>query len=352
MTPFLLTLLCDPNTKAPLELTDAVLDSDGNIQSGALVSPSGRRYPIVNGIPRFIDSVSTGAVHSFGEEWNYFNFTDFKLNWLTHTVANTFGGPAAFKDKLIVDAGGGSGAQSKWFAEYGARHVVLLDLSHSVDDVVKRNLKGLSSVDVVQCSIDSPPLKDQSIEGIVYCHNVIQHTPSVEKTASALYALVAPGGEFVFNCYGRNDEGPIRWIRFHLVYKPLRAILSRMPFRVLLAYARFVALLRLTPGVGELLERAGIVVVGDVPIISGEGFWARLRRRFKTAVLNTFDYYGSHQYQHHKTNFEILKLAIELQPDTAKIKNLDKYFRRPPAIGCALRIFRSAHASIENQVDV
>jgi len=35
---------------------------------------------------------------------------------------------------------------------------------------------------------------------------VIQHTPSVEKTAHALYALTAPGGEFVFNCYGLDDE--------------------------------------------------------------------------------------------------------------------------------------------------
>lgn len=340
MTPFLLTFLCEPSTKAPLELADAVLDSEGNIQAGALVAPSGRRYPIVNGIPRFVDSVPTGTVHSFGDEWNYFNFTDFKLNWLSHTVANTFGSPAAFKDKLIVDAGGGSGAQSKWFAEYGARHVILLDLSHAVDDVVKRNLKGLPNVDVVQCSIDAPPLKDQSIDGIVYCHNVIQHTPSVEKTAAALYALVAPGGEFAFNCYGKNDEGLVRWIRFHLLYRPLRAILSRMPFQVLLTYARLFALLRFIPGLGVLLEKAGFVVVGDVPVVSGEGTLARLTRRFKIASLNTFDYYGSHQYQHHKSNFEILRLAISLQPDTTKIKNLDKYFWRPPAIGCALRICR------------
>jgi hypothetical protein len=45
-------------------------------------------------------------------------------------------------------------------------------------------------------------MRRRCIDGFVYCHNVIQHTPSVEKTAHALYALTAPGCEFVFNCYG------------------------------------------------------------------------------------------------------------------------------------------------------
>jgi SAM-dependent methyltransferase len=86
----------------------------------------------------------------------------------------------------------------------------MMDLSHSVDDVVQRNLAGFKNVDVIQCSIDAPPLRDQSIDGIVYCHNVIHHTPSVEMTAHALYALTAPGGEFIFNCYPLNDQGLVR----------------------------------------------------------------------------------------------------------------------------------------------
>ena len=47
---------------------------------------------------------------------------------------------------------GGSGAQTKWFAEYGARHVIMMDLSHSVDGVVQRNLAGFKNIDVIQCS--------------------------------------------------------------------------------------------------------------------------------------------------------------------------------------------------------
>lgn len=340
MTPYLLAFLCEPITKAPLQLIDAVISADGNIQSGELCTPAGRRYPIINGIPRFVDFVPVKTVESFGDEWNYFNFTDFKMNWLAHTVANTFGATDEFKDKLIVDAGGGSGAQSKWFVEYGASHVILLDLSHSVDEVVRKNLAGLHNVDVIQCSIDAPPLRDQCIKGIVYCHNVIQHTPSVEETANALYRLTAPGGEFVFNCYKLNDQGFVRWLRFHIVYKSIRAVLSRMPFGVIMLYSRTMAVLRLVPGLGVTLEKSGVCVQGDVPRLVGESVFGRLTRRFKSTSLNTFDWFGSHQYQHHKSDGEIRSLVSALQPDPAKVRNIDKYFLRPGPIGCALRVFR------------
>lgn len=216
----------------------------------------------------------------------------------------------------------------------------MMDLSHSVDDVVQRNLAGLKNVDVIQCSIDAPPLRDHCIDGIVYCHNVIQHTPSVEKTAHALYALTAPGGEFVFNCYPLNDHGLARWMRFHLIYKPLRAVLSRMPFAVIMFYSRLMALLRLVWGLGVLLEKSNFCVTGDVPRLANESAWAYTKRRFLNTALNTFDCYGSHSFQHHKTDDEIRALVKAMQPDSSKVVNIDKYFQRPTPIGCALRIFR------------
>ena len=62
MTPNLLNYLCEPVTKHPLQLVDAVTTADGTILSGALLSPTGKRYPIINGIPRFVDFVPTASV--------------------------------------------------------------------------------------------------------------------------------------------------------------------------------------------------------------------------------------------------------------------------------------------------
>ena len=339
MTPLLLTYLCDPITKKDLRLTEAIW-KDGRIEAGYLESPDGVKYPISRGIPRFANRSRQESVESFGDEWNHFNFTDFQLNWLTHTVANTFGSKDVFRDKIVVDAGGGSGAQSLWILESGAKHVVMLELSHSVDDVVVRNIdsKRFPNFDVIQCSIDAPPIKDNSIAGMVYCHNVIQHTPSVENTARALFRIVAPGGEFVFNCYGRNDQGFFRWVRFHCIYTPLRYLLSKLSFGSLLNYARIAAVLRLVPIVGYVMEKTHLCVQGDVPILPAETLSQRLKRRYKTTMLNTFDSYGSHSYQHHKSDDEIRNLIASLQSDPQKILNTEKYFSRPAPIGCALRI--------------
>ncbi|MBL4710087.1 MAG: class I SAM-dependent methyltransferase [Flavobacteriales bacterium] len=224
--------------------------------------------------------------------------------------------------------------------ESGAKHVIMLDLSHSVDDVVRYNLEssGYSNYDVIQCSIDMPPILYNSIPGIVMCHNVIQHTPSVEKTAHALYKIVGTGGEFVFNCYPKNDQGILRKIRFHIIYKGIRSILSKMPFLVILIYARLMGVIRLIPFVGTVCEKLNFCVQGDVP--NTKDFLDKIKRRYKATVLNTFDCYGSHEFQHHKTEKEIKQLVSELQKNPKKVLNMDKYFSRPTPIGCALRIFK------------
>ena len=332
----LLEFLCDPLDKSELTLTDAAWDADGRVISGLLVSQAGRRYPIRDGIPRFIaaDDSLGNSVASFGDEWNHFNFDDFKVNWLTHTVANTFGRVAAFEKKVVVDCGAGSGMQSRWIADAGARHVIALELSHSVDDVMQRNLRGVANVDIVQCSIDQPPIKSNSIDGIVICHNVIQHTSSVERTAHALWELVGPGGEFAFNCYPKNDRGLIRKLRLAW-YSLLRAVLSRLSFGSLLVYARILSVLRLIPILGWFLEKSGFMVRGDVP--PGPAW---VERAYKSGVLNTYDCYGSHSFQHLKTDEEIRALVAELQPDSRRVLNADRYFQRPQPIGIALRLLR------------
>ena len=340
MTKFLLQLICDPVTKEKLFVKDEHYDENGDIVSGVLTSPSGYAYPIINGIPRFVahNNISH-SVTSFGDQWNFFNFIDFHDHWLNHTVKNTFGSIEVFKDQIVVDCGGGSGSQSMWMLASGARHVIMLELSHSVDGAVKSNFNThqFKNFDVIQCSIDAPPLLPASIKGIIICHNVIQHTPSVEKTAKELFNIVSPGGEFVFNCYRKYNEGLFRKIRFYGILLPLRSVLKRMPFFINLSYARLMGLLRLVPVLGTVLEKLYFLSSGDVPAKKG---WAYIKQRYKATVLNTFDCFGSHEFQHYKSDTEIQSLLRDLQPDEHKIKNANQYFSVPPPLGCALRVFK------------
>jgi hypothetical protein len=201
---------------------------------------------------------------------------------------------------------------------------------------MRDNLIGIRNVDVVQCSIDAPPIRPGSISGIVICNAAIQHTPSVKKTAEALWRIVGRGGEFAFSCYLKYTRDPVWLARWLLVYKPLRAILSRCSFDVILAYAKLMARLRLVPVIGPLLEKAQFLVRGDVP--PGDDYEKRL---YTQTVLNTFDWYGSHKYQHQLSAKQLASICNGLNPHPDKILNLEAYFKRPLPPGLPLRLQRS-----------
>jgi uncharacterized protein YbaR (Trm112 family) len=336
MNPRLLDYLCDPVDGSSLTLAPGCAAADGQILSGELRSAGGRTYPIVHGIPRMIAATDIQpSAEAFGEEWNHFNYDAFKANWLKHIANGAFGSLEFFKDKVVVDAAAGSGMHSKWISEAGAEYVIALELSGSVDGVLQQNLQSVPNIDIVQCSIDAPPIKRESIHGLVYCNAAIQHTPSVRKTANALWALVGDGGEFSFSCYLKYPNDPVWMIRWLLVYRPLRAILSRCSFKTRLAYAQAMARLRLIPVLGVLLERALFLVRGDVP--PGERYEQRV---YSTTVLNTFDFYGSNSYQHQLSAQELADICNSLRPVPRQILNLEAYYHRPLPPGLPLRLQR------------
>lgn len=266
MKPWLLDYLCDPVDGLPLKLVEAKRTKGGDITSGKLVGRKGRVYPIVRGVPRFVDRQVQETVDGFGDQWNFFNFDDFFAQWSDISMANTFGGLGYFKGKTVVDCGAGHGMQSKWMAEAGAVRVVALELSHTVDGIFKQNLKGMEDrVQVVQCSIDAPPIRAGSIgkNGLVICHNVIQHTPSVEGTARALWKLVGKGGEFAFNCYVRIDEPWWQRARFKF-HLGVRWVLQRSPFFVRWFYSHLMGALALIPSMDWVLEKALLAGVASV----------------------------------------------------------------------------------------
>ncbi len=190
------------------------------------------------------------------------------------------------------------------------------------------------------CFIDVSPVGDQCIDGIVYCHYMVEHTPSIGKTVHPLYALMASCGEFVFNCYPFNAEGLVRWMRFHSIYQPLCAVLSRMPLGIIIACAVMMAALSLVTVLGCLFEKLVFCGQCSVPRIVEEKAWQYLKRRLKNTSANSFDGYGSHSFQHNMSDEDIRALVVAMRPDATKLRNILSYFLRPAPMGCALRVWR------------
>ncbi len=215
------------------------LDIDGRekIESGNLLCTSCKRsYPVINGIPRLIlgDFVEP-TVKRFGEQWHLYSFIDplYKqqfLDWI-HPVQ-----PSFFKDKVVLDAGCGKGRHALLAREFGAKLVVALDASNSVD-VAQANAHPYSNIEVVQGDILHPPFKPGSFD-YVYSIGVLHHLPVPYEGFYQLTQLIKQGGHISIWVYGlENNEWIVRW------FDPIRKhITSRLPAPILRVLSRCAAL--------------------------------------------------------------------------------------------------------------
>jgi uncharacterized protein YbaR (Trm112 family) len=324
MKPWALEYLGCPVTNRPLTLVDAATGPDGDIASGTLVSSEGRRYPIVNGVPRFtggsgIEIQSAESVASFGYEWNTHNFDLFHSNWLEHVVGRNFGSAEFFKGKVVLDCGAGSGMHSRWMIEAGAERVISLELSDTVDGIMRDNLRPHRDRSaIVQGDIARPPVR-KGVFDIVYCINVIQHTENPALTTRALYGLLDAGQELYVNYY-RMPEEWWKQLRLQTAEGFRRLVTARLPKPVLLWAIRIAALGTLVPLLDRLVLQ--VMICGEVP--EGPG---RRMRRYRQTVLNTYDWFGSHDFQYHYRCFELLALFEEAGIGFERIPNLEKVIR-------------------------
>jgi len=281
----LLDRLVEPVTHYPLRLDGATVAGD-RIQEGRLVCDrSGKVYPILRGIPRFVDPAN--YAESFGWQWNRFRDVQIDTETGASHSRDRFDAEAGWtqtdlEGQWVLDAGCGAGRFAEVAASRGA-NVVALDFSSAVDAAAE-TLRRFDNVDIVQASILELPFRAECFD-FAYCIGVIQHTPDPHGAVRNVVQMVRPGGHFCFTIYGRRP-----WTRLNGKYL-LRPITKRMPKETLLrtietimpvAFPVTSVLYRL-PIVGRV-ARFAIPVANDV---GREGF--SRDQRYREAILDTFD---------------------------------------------------------------
>ncbi len=228
-------------------VSGSALRLEGDPANGCWVSEEGRRYPIENGLPRFVtDSEEATTRERFEYQWRHwgrepriFGKTPEEMRELL--VSERVGSSIDarfYPGRSVLDAGAGHGRYLSAFAELGATLVVGLDLGRGLElgreDDPPEVLR-------VRGDVRHPPLAPESFD-LVFSDGVVHHTPEPEAAVRALARLVAPGGYLYLWVYprgGRAWEITNRW---------LRIVTTRMPNRLLaaLCYA-LVPLLSLVP---------------------------------------------------------------------------------------------------------
>lgn len=186
-----------------------------------LACPSGCRFPVIRGIPRFVDSESYTS--AFGAQWK--RYRRIQLDSFTGTsiskdrLTRLLGGTLHIAGKEVLEAGCGAGRFTEILLGAGAK-VFAVDLSSAVEANFD-NCAHYHNYFVCQADIVNLPVSPEQFD-IVVCIGVIQHTADPEKTISALCSYVKPGGTVVLDHYTYGY--PITSAR-----RLLRKLLLKMP---------------------------------------------------------------------------------------------------------------------------
>jgi arsenite methyltransferase len=319
----LLQRLVDPSDKSPLHMDPSGL-ADEIVQDGQLVSESGHRYPIHNGIPRFeaiIDDQQQQTENSFGFKWTRTHsygsgpMAASAQAWLlerygfknVEMVKNYFAG----RD-LILDAGCGSGfTASLWMDPFwqGTKKAqwVGADISSAID-VAKEKLGPIPGTHFIQADLMHLPFRDGSFDTI-FSEGVLHHTPSVEKALQSLVSLLAPGGEILFYVY--RKKSPLREFSDDYIRSQVSGLPPQEAWRALEPLTRL----------GQAIEnlKAEIDVPEDIPYLGIRAGKHSLHRLLYWHVMKmfwkddysfeennhiNFDWYHP-QYAHRQTEAEL-----------------------------------------------
>lgn len=198
-------LMC-PTCCGVLRLKDAT--TEPKIESGMLTcSTCERTYPIVRGIPRFVDN--SHYTKAFGYQWlqhaktQYDSFTRMPVSenririetkWLEETPG-----------ERILEVGSGSGRFTEQLLKKKA-FIVSFDASIAVEANYASHGAN-PNVLIVQADIRNLPFPKGSFDKMV-CIGVLQHTPNPKETIGLITHMVKPGGSCVMDIYRRH-----RWYR-------------------------------------------------------------------------------------------------------------------------------------------
>jgi SAM-dependent methyltransferase len=277
-------------------LTHEPLNHDGD----ALVAPSGRRYPVVDHIPRFVDSEFYAA--DFGAQWRRFPKTQLDshtgLPLSRDRLDRCFRGELSKVNGLkVLEAGCGAGRFTEVLLDHGAA-LDTFDISSAVEANALNN--GSKPFTLAQADIRAIPFEPGSYDYVV-CLGVLQHTPDTEQSIGKLWQMVRPGGRLIIDHY--------RWTRYQLpppfggagsFYR--RLILRGAPGKRWPAVKRIVDFwfpiywrYRESRWARRILARIGGInfYYGELPLKSREAF-------YEWALLDTHDAMTDH-YRRYRT---------------------------------------------------
>ena len=240
-TELLKYLVCS-GCMGSLKLSVTDYEQDEIIKGSLTCSKCIKSFSIERGIPRFVPDELANAVKrttaSFGWQWNtldpaiqhsHFDSPEVFLDFIKPVTSEFFCG------KVVLDAGCGAGRFAQLSQQFGAREVIGLDLSSSVETAYAKT-KDLSNIHIVQGDIYNPPFRKAF--DYIYSVGVLHHLSEPQRGFQSLLRFLKKDGCISVWVYGKENNG---WLLKTI--DPLRRhVTSWLPYPVLSGLCHLLAM--------------------------------------------------------------------------------------------------------------
>lgn len=285
------------------------------LENDKLKGKSKKDFPVVKGIPRFVDSKNFAS--SFGVQWNKFRKTQLDSHTGTtiteDRLAEALDIPLeAVKGLKILEAGSGAGRFTEILLKYGAK-VYSFDISNAVEANALNNKN--NNLTLFQSSITAIPFNDNFFD-IVICLGVMQHTENSKESLIELSRVVKNNGLISFDHYKRHLG---HFFSMYLIYW---FIIKNLPVNHQLKITNKLTKLffplhwyfRKRPIIQFVLRRIS-------PISFYYGMFPLTKRQhYEFSLLDTHDKNTDH-FKRHLSKKEMCKLLAEAKISVYEISN-------------------------------
>jgi SAM-dependent methyltransferase len=269
-TDLLQYLVC-PTCRGQLSLTVSE-ERAGEVESGRLRCNSGcASYPIVRGVPRFVDADRYAGSFSRQREYVRRHFDQYRADRSGDRLfLPTTGFDAdALKQGLTLEVGCGYGRFVDVVQRLGGT-IIGVDLSTHSIDLAREFVGSRPGVHLVQCDLFSLPFRRETFDHL-FSIGVLHHTPDTRQAFEAIVPYGRPSSRIaIWTYHPRNKVSANRW----------RVVTTRVPASVLYAFCianqALFSWIRALPG-----GRRFNAIVPGTPPSAQSPFWMR--------VMNDFD---------------------------------------------------------------
>jgi SAM-dependent methyltransferase len=281
-------MLCSPDSGEPFHLVINDYWPNGKIRSGMLKTDSGITYPIIEGIPRFVNESYYAS--SFGYEWNKWPRVQFdsenertKMAGHTTKMFNDISGldNTNLSGNNIIEFGCGPGRFLDVIRKKNGK-AIGIELTEAVK-VAYNNFFDDPDVLIVQGDIFHPPFKNDYFDG-GFSFGVLHHTPNPQQGVIELAKIIKPNGWVAISVYDKGGFYDFKSVKnFRKINNFLRPYLGHKPA---LFYSYF----------------SGLVLTTLARIGNKMPFWRKLQKKIeqdflvilplpslKWSILDTFD---------------------------------------------------------------